>query len=91
MKRWLTIVASLAGHLAGCGGACAAVVIAIGAYVYALGPAPLGRHLEYSHLVLDRNGHLLRAYATPEGRWRLPATVEGCRSAFLQAAVRLRG
>jgi penicillin-binding protein 1C len=25
--------------------------------------------------VLDRNGRLLRAYATPEGRWRLPATV----------------
>jgi penicillin-binding protein 1C len=25
--------------------------------------------------VLDRNGHLLRAYATPEGRWRLPTTV----------------
>ena len=24
--------------------------------------------------MLDRNGHLLRAYATNDGRWRLPAT-----------------
>ena len=85
MKRWLTMVAK---HrrviLAGFGGACAAVVIAVGTYVYALGPAPLGRHLEYSHLVLDRNGHLLRGYATPEGRWRLPATVEDVDPRFLK-------
>jgi penicillin-binding protein 1C len=40
----------------------------------AFGPPPLGRDLEVSTLVLDRNGKLLRAYLTSEGRWRLPAT-----------------
>ena len=40
----------------------------------AFGPPPLGRDLNVSTLVLDRNGKLLRAYLTSEGRWRLPAT-----------------
>jgi penicillin-binding protein 1C len=44
-------------------------------WIASLGPAPLGRNLEFSTTVLDRNGKLLRAYATSEGRWRLPATV----------------
>ena len=56
--------------------------LAGGAWVYSLGPAPLGKDLDYSHVVLDRDGRLLRAYATSEGRWRLPATREGCRSAL---------
>ncbi len=60
------------------------LVAALGLYVHALGPAPLGRHLAYSHLVLDRNGKLLRAYATPEGRWRLPATVKDVDPRFLK-------
>src|SRR5262249_50874103 len=41
-----------------------------------LGPSPKGEGLEYSTLVVDRDGRLLRPYATPEGRWRLPATVD---------------
>ncbi|HEX3440250.1 MAG TPA: penicillin-binding protein 1C [Pseudolabrys sp.] len=49
-----------------------------------LGPAPLGRDLDYSHAVLDRNGTLLRAYATKEGRWRLPATVADVDPRFLK-------
>jgi penicillin-binding protein 1C len=69
MKVWRYI-------LAGIGGAALTVALAGAAWVYSLGPAPLGRHLDYSHLVLDRNGKLLRAYATPEGRWRLRATVK---------------
>ena len=49
-----------------------AVVALVGAvWVQSLGPAPLGKNLEYSHVVLDREGRLLRAYATTEGRWRL--------------------
>ena len=40
----------------------------------AFGPAPLGRDLELSKTVLDRNGRLLRSYTTSEGRWRLPAS-----------------
>ncbi len=58
--------------------------VALGLYVHALGPAPLGQHLVYSHLVVDRNGKLLRAYATPEGRWRLPATVKDVDPRFLK-------
>jgi len=40
-----------------------------------LGPAPLGKDIAFSTRVVDREGRLLRAYATPEGRWRLPARV----------------
>ena len=49
------------------------------------GPPPLGRDLEVSTLVLDRNGKLLRAYLTSEGRWRLPATREQVDPIFLEA------
>ncbi len=49
------------------------VIAAYAAWIVALGPAPLGRDLDVSHAVLDRDGKLLRAYATAEGRWRLPA------------------
>ena len=31
--------------------------------------------IEFSTRVLDRDGRLLRAYATPQGRWRLPARI----------------
>ena len=44
-------------------------------WIESLGPAPLGKNLEFSATVLDREGRLLRAYATSEGRWRLPVTV----------------
>jgi penicillin-binding protein 1C len=44
-------------------------------WIASLGPPPLGRNIEFSKVVLDRDGHLLRAYATRNGRWRLPATV----------------
>jgi penicillin-binding protein 1C len=46
-----------------------------GYWIAGLGPAPDGKTLEFSTRVLDRDGRLLRAYATPEGRWRLPARI----------------
>jgi penicillin-binding protein 1C len=52
-------------------GVVALVVVAW--WIVALGPAPLGEDLAFSTSVLDRDGRLLRAYATGEGRWRLPA------------------
>ncbi len=67
MKHWRFILASLAG-------AAFLVALAGSAWVYSLGGPPLGKDLETSHVVLDREGKLLRAYATSEGRWRLPAT-----------------
>jgi penicillin-binding protein 1C len=56
--------------------ACAAVVLGLAAtaWIISLGPAPRGEALAYSTMVFDRDGRLLRPYATPEGRWRLPAT-----------------
>src|SRR5215203_751499 len=56
--------------------AVAIAAVAGGAWwVRTLGPVPALADVELSAEVLDRNGHLLRAYAAPEGRWRLPATV----------------
>jgi penicillin-binding protein 1C len=77
MKRWRLTLVSLAG---------AAVLIALagGAWAYSLGRPPLGRNLETSHVVLDREGKLLRAYATREGRWRLPATPKDVDPRFLK-------
>ena len=77
MKRGRIILASF-------GTAAAVAALALGAFVYSLGPAPLGRDLEYSHVVLDRNGKLLRAYATNEGRWRLPETEKNVDPRFIK-------
>ncbi len=75
-RGWRTL-ASLAG-------AAAAIAVAAGAWVYSLGPPPLGKNLDTSHSVLDRDGRLLRAYANGEGRWRLPATAEDVDPRFVQ-------
>ena len=77
MKHWRPVLACL-------GGAAALTALAFGMFAWSLGPAPLGRHLEYSHVVLDRNGKLLRAYATKEGRWRLPEDVQDVDPRFLR-------
>jgi len=77
MKRWRMMAA-------GAGGALAAVVLAVAVYVQSLGAVPLGHELDTSHVVLDRGGKLLRAYATPEGRWRLPARVEDVDPRFVK-------
>ena len=54
-----------------------AVALVLGGawWVCALGPPPTGQHLGMSAQVADRNGKLLRAYAAPDGRWRLPVQV----------------
>jgi penicillin-binding protein 1C len=70
--------------VAGFGAAAAVAALALGAFVWSLGPAPLGKELDYSHAVLDRNGTLLRAFATKEGRWRLPATEKDVDPRFLR-------
>jgi penicillin-binding protein 1C len=53
-------------------------------YVTALGPAPTGNGIAYSKLVLDRENRLLRAYATPEGYWRIPVAVTDVDPRFLR-------
>jgi penicillin-binding protein 1C len=51
---------------------CVAALAGAAWCIAALGPPPLGRELAFSTRVVDRDGRLLRAYATSEGRWRLP-------------------
>jgi penicillin-binding protein 1C len=58
-----------------------------GAWVYSLGPLPLGENLEFSTVVVDRNGQLLRPYATVDGRWRLPATVKDVDPRYLDLLI----
>ena len=67
-RRWL--IAAFA-----CAVLCLAVVSAAAWWIVALGPPPLGKDLAFSAQVVDRHGKLLRAYATGDGRWRLPAKV----------------
>ena len=55
--------------------ACVAALAAFAGWIAALGPAPLGTEVVFSTRVVDRDGRLLRAYATGEGRWRLPARI----------------
>lgn len=67
-KRWRVVIGvCLFSVVAG--------LIAVSAWVTSLGPAPRGDKLDFSTLVLDREGRLLRPYTTAEGRWRLPAKV----------------
>ena len=77
MKRWRTILTIASGL--GTAGALAGAI-----WAHSLGPAPLGKNLEYSHVVLDREGRLLRAYATTEGRWRLPVAERDVDPRFLK-------
>jgi penicillin-binding protein 1C len=77
MKIRRLILGSLAG-------AAATAALVCGAWVYSLGPAPLGKNIDTSHVVVDRDGRLLRAYATSEGRWRLPATEKDVDPRFLK-------
>jgi penicillin-binding protein 1C len=63
-----------------------AMLIAAGVaavWIRSLGPAPLAERLEFSTAVVDRDGRLLRPYATTEGRWRLPARTDGVDPRYL--------
>ncbi len=67
----------------------AALLAAFGAFaafalwIISLGPAPIGEGLAFSVPVVDRDGRLLRPYATPDGRWRLPVEADGVDPRFL--------
>ena len=56
-------------------GLCLAIILVAGWWIASLGPAPDGKNLQFSPRVTDRNGRLLRAYTTNDGRWRLPARI----------------
>ena len=69
-----------------CTAGAAAVAAAFGVawWVKSLGPAPTLADIELSTEVVDRNGKLLRAYATPDGRWRLPVKAEDVDPRFVE-------
>jgi penicillin-binding protein 1C len=60
---------------------------AFATWVHSLGPVPLGENLEFSTVVVDRNGRLLRPYATIDGKWRLPATVRDVDPRYLDLLI----
>ena len=66
------------------------MLIAVGAaaaWIGSLGPVPLGERLEFSTAVVDRDGRLLRPYATTQGRWRLPARADGVDPRYLELLI----
>jgi penicillin-binding protein 1C len=70
--------------LAGALGAAGLAGVALGGWLYSLGPLPDVAALETSHVVLDREGQLLRAFAMKDGRWRLPASAEDVDPRFVK-------
>jgi penicillin-binding protein 1C len=60
-----------------------AAAAAFALWIVMLGPAPLGDGHGFSTTVVDRDGRLLRPYATAEGRWRLPARADSVDPRFL--------
>ena len=77
MKRWRLILGGFAG-------AALLAALAGGAWVYSLGPAAARRGSRDLARGARPRGQLLRAYATSEGRWRLPATVKDVDPRFLE-------
>ena len=79
-RRWLRFGIALAAAFA------LVPVLLIAAMTLAergLGPVPLDRLGENSRLVLDRDGRLLRAFTTAQGRWRLPVDLSQVDSRFI--------
>src|SRR5262249_5951244 len=58
------------------GVAAVTAALAFAWWVHTLGPPPRGDDVAVSTVVLDREGKLLRPYATAEGRWRLPVALD---------------
>ena len=49
-----------------------------------MGPPPIEAADALSTIVVDRDGRLLRAFTTPDGRWRLPVEPEAVDPRYLQ-------
>ncbi len=69
--------------IAGASTAATIAVLAGAWWIASFGPVPRGNDIEYSTSVVDREGRLLRPYAIPDGRWRLPATAENVDPRYL--------
>lgn len=82
MKRLGPWLAAAAATAAVAGGLIVGAVWADSAY-----PPPLERSAGLSREVVDRNGALLRAYAAPDGRWRLPVELADVDPDFVRMLV----
>ncbi|MBV8778261.1 MAG: penicillin-binding protein 1C, partial [Alphaproteobacteria bacterium] len=70
-----------------CAVAITCLVAVTGAWIVSLGSAPNGQDLAFSTVVVDRDGQVLRPYATNDGRWRLPATVASVDPRYVAALI----
>jgi len=77
MRRWAPRLAAAVGAAA------VLTTTAVALWIVSLGPVPHGEGLEVSTTVVDREGRLLRPYATSEGRWRLPARPDSVDARYL--------
>ncbi len=75
MRSRRTIILALTGIFA--------LLALIAVWLKLFEPLPLDAAASSSRLVLDRDGHLLRAFTTPEGRWRLDAKPEDVSPTYL--------
>ena len=80
--RKMFLGASLASLLGGL-----ALAMAAFSWFDAHHPPPLAQGGELSREVVDADGKLLRAFATPEGRWRLAVRPDGVDQEFLKLLV----
>lgn len=83
LRKWLRGSAIAGGSL------CALALISFATFetldrVY---PPPLPENITVSKEVVDRDGALLRAYATPDGRWRLAVTLDQVDPQFVDMLV----
>jgi penicillin-binding protein 1C len=62
-------------------------VVAFAAWVATLPPLPKLEAVHYSTEVVDREGRLLRPYATEEGRWRLRTRIEDVDPRYLDMLI----
>ncbi len=73
--------------LRGAVGVCVVLLVAAGIvlahFIASLGPLDLAQVEERSIVVSDREGRLLRAFTTPQGRWRLPVGVDDVDPRFI--------
>ncbi|MFL5218783.1 MAG: transglycosylase domain-containing protein, partial [Microvirga sp.] len=62
---------------------CLVAAFALWSFANSLGPLDLSAAEKRSTVVLDRDGRLLRPFATADGRWRLPVAAADVDPRFL--------
>lgn len=80
-RRWKLSIGLAVGLVLAAG-----LIVGLGAADRAY-PPPLEKAQVVSAEVLDADGELLRAFATPQGRWRLRTTIENVDPQFLKMLV----